>query len=116
MAIGVSLGTVWRVLSRAESDDFRYDGEPYGISAERVGYIVALKVFMQGHDHCACHRSICPEEVYLFTMHPQSSHFPLHYTVQDDLLHKLNDVGYGVLLPGFAVVPPRQISYGWLQG
>ena len=109
---------MWRILSRAEASQFRYDGDPYGIRAERVGYIVKLMVRMHGHDHCACHGSMHPEEVHLFHVHPPTLQFPMHITVTDDLLRNLHENGCGVQLPGVIVHMPNHIShisYGWLQ-
>ena len=106
---------MWRILSLAEARKFRYDDDPWGVWAERVGYIVMLKVRMHGHDHCACHRSMYPEEVHLFHIHPQTLQFPMHHTETDNLLRNLHDNEFGIQLPGVIVTMPQSISYGWLQ-
>ena len=106
---------MWRILSLAEARQFRYDDDPHGIEMERVGYIVKLKVRLHGHDHCACHKSMYPEEVHLFHIHPPTLQFPMHYTEMDNMMRNLHEDGFGIQIPGVIVTMSRHIEYGWLQ-
>ena len=106
---------MWRILSLAEARQFRYDDDPQGIGMERVGYIVQLKVRLHGHDFCGCRRSMYPEDVYLFRMHPPTLQFPMHSTEMDNMMRNLHEDGFGIQIPGVIVTMPRYISYGWLR-
>ena len=99
----------WR---RIGLDDFKYN---YRRNARHPGYAVSLKVLLDEHWHCNCHRSDNPEEVILFLPHTTAlGKFPVNHWVSKSWSDYANAHGFDCPTPGF-IVKMSTISYGYLS-
>ena len=108
---------LWRRLAPNECFEYDYinlaDSQAWGLTR---GYCCRVHIVFDGHNDCDCMRSQQPEVITMFREHLEDDPFPLHYAVTDGWLNDIKATGFGIAMPGFTVVAPRHISYGYVSG